>query len=144
MSSVNLEYPFYNPTFRRMVTTFIEQFKWINFEEHPIVDLSKDQARLFDIITNRGVGFSSDFQKSDQFNHEQYCVCLIEKLFMLSPKMLPAFFDYQLQRLLKPAEWMHSLRLLLQLNEAAFQNKIIKEHNQSDIKGCLFEEIQIS
>ena len=88
-----------------MKTTYLEQFRWVPFKEHNIVDILNAEPLIYDIITNGNPDFSADFMKEGEFSDEQYCFCLLEKLFSLSGVALSNFLDYQLKAIIDPFRW---------------------------------------
>ncbi len=52
------------------------------FVEHPFVDVAQFDAGVYD-LTIFVEGKASNFLVKEQFNKEQYCKCLLHKLFTI-------------------------------------------------------------
>ena len=71
-------------------------FVRIDFRDWLIVNIQNQKEKIYDISTSGISNFSSDFMKTDgQFNHWQYCICLIKKILDLSYTDFPKFLKYQ-------------------------------------------------
>ncbi len=73
----------------------VDDFMWVKFHEHPVVDYSKQSAKLFDVTAEGHADFLPDFILiDDEFDHCQYWMCLIETAFGLPSKQFSSFIEY--------------------------------------------------
>jgi len=93
-----------------------KKFLLIEFKEHPVVDFQKHQGNLFDISTDGFNDFPSDFMDGTCFNHEQYCICLLDIAFALSRRQLSDFLNYQCKQMRIPFLWLIQFETLLRQN----------------------------
>jgi len=93
-----------------------KKFLLIEFKEHPIVDYQKHQSNLFDVSTDGFNDFPSDFMDGTCFNHEQYCICLLDIAFALSRRQLSDFLNYQCRQMRIPFLWLIQFETLLRKN----------------------------
>jgi hypothetical protein len=105
----------------------VDGFVWVKFQEHPIIDFKKRPAKLFDVTSEGHTDFSSDFIIHGNFDHGQYCMCLIETAFGLPDNQLSSFLDYQCAQLKIPDGWLIHFEIILYCNQGlikSFQKKV--------------------
>jgi len=91
-------------------------FLFVEFKEHPVVDFLKTQRTPFDVSADETTDFPSDFTNGNLFNHQQYCICLINTAFALSSDELSDFLDYQCKKVRIPWLWFSQFETLLRQN----------------------------
>ena len=92
------------------------------FVEHPVIDVAQFEAHAFDVVTY-GEEQTSSFILQGIFNKEQYCKCLLHKLFTLTKSKIKPFIHYQCDKMQKPIIWLNKLEKLIDLNSACFTTK---------------------
>jgi len=92
------------------------QFLFVEFKEHPIVDFQKHKGNLFDVSADGLDDFPSDFMDGNRFDHEQYCICLLDIAFALSRRQLSDFLNYQCRQMKIPFLWLIQFKTLLRKN----------------------------
>ena len=92
------------------------------FVEHPFVDVAQSDAGAYD-LTIFEEGQASNFLIKGQFNKEQYCKCLLHKLFTLNKSKIKPFIHYQCSKLNDPIVWLNKLEKLIDLNQEFFTTK---------------------
>jgi hypothetical protein len=92
------------------------------FVEHPFVDVAQFDAGVYD-LTIFEEGQASNFLVKGQFNKEQYCKCLLQKLFTLNKSKIKPFINYQCSKLNDPIVWLNKLEKLIDLNRELFKTK---------------------
>lgn len=92
------------------------------FVEHPFVDVAQFDAGVYDLTIFED-GQSSNFLIKGQFNIEQYCKCLLHKLFTLNKSKIKPFIHYQCSKLNDPIIWLNKLEKLIDLNQEFFTTK---------------------
>ena len=92
------------------------------FVEHPFVDVAQFDAGVYD-LTIFEEGQASNFLVKGQFNKEQYCKCLLHKLFTLNKSKIKPFIHYQCNKLNDPIVWLNKLEKLIDLNRELFKTK---------------------
>ena len=92
------------------------------FVEHPFVDVAQFDAGVYD-LTIFEEGQASNFLNKGQFNKEQYCKCLLHKLFTLNKSKIKPFIHYQCSKLNDPIVWLNKLEKLIDLNQEFFTTK---------------------
>lgn len=92
------------------------------FIEHPVMDIAQYDAHEYDICIFDD-SQPSNFINKGQFNLEQYCKCLLNKLFTLPKSKIKPFVQYQCDRLREPIVWLNKLEKLIDLNRELFTSK---------------------
>lgn len=92
------------------------------FVEHPIVDVAHYDAGEFDISIFEE-GQPSNFLNKSKFNLEQYCKCLLHKLFTIQKSKIKPFIQYQCDKMQEPIVWLNKLEKLIDLNRELFTTK---------------------
>jgi hypothetical protein len=92
------------------------------FVEHPIVDVAHYDAGEFDISIFEE-GQPSNFLNKSKFNLEQYCKCLLNKLFTIQKSKIKPFIQYQCDKMQEPIVWLNKLEKLIDLNRELFTTK---------------------
>jgi hypothetical protein len=92
------------------------------FVEHLIVDIAQFDAEEFDIAVFEDSQTSS-FLNKGKFNLEQYCKCLLHKLFTISKSKIKPFIQYQCDKMQEPNVWLNKLEKLIDLNRELFTTK---------------------
>lgn len=92
------------------------------FVEHPIVDVAHYDAGEFDIAIFEE-GQPSNFLNKSKFNLEQYCKCLLHKLFTIQKSKIKPFIQYQCDKMQEPIVWLNKLEKLIDLNRELFTTK---------------------
>lgn len=92
------------------------------FVEHPFVDVAQFDAGVYD-LTIFEEGQTSNFLDKGQFNKEQYCKCLVHKLFTLNKSKIKPFIQYQCAKMQEPIVWLNKLEKLIDLNRELFTTK---------------------
>lgn len=91
------------------------------FQEHPVVNYLLAQPNEFDVIAFEGM--LTDFDCNGSFNLEQYCRCLLNKLFQLNKSKIKPFLQYQCNLIHNPFVWLNKLEKLVDLNREIFTTK---------------------
>ena len=94
------------------------------FVEHPVTDVARIEAKQFDVVAYNSEQTTS-FVEHGNFNEEQYCKCLLHKLFSLTKSKIKPFIQYQCNMMNEPIVWLNKLEKLIDLNRDLF---ITKEH----------------
>jgi hypothetical protein len=92
------------------------------FVEHPFVDVAQFDAGAYD-LTIFEEGQASNFLIKGQFNKEQYCKCLLHKLFSIPKSKIKPFIQYQCDKMQEPIVWLNKLEKLIDLNRELFTTK---------------------
>ena len=92
------------------------------FVEHPFVDVAQFDAGAYD-LTIFEEGQASNFLIKGQFSKEQYCKCLLHKLFSLNKSKIKPFIQYQCGKMQEPIVWLNKLEKLIDLNRELFTTK---------------------
>jgi len=92
------------------------------FIEHLIVDVAQFDAGEFDIAIFEN-GQDSNFLNKGKFNLEQYCKCLLHKLFTIPKSKIKPFIQYQCDKMQEPIVWLNKLEKLIDLNRELFTTK---------------------
>jgi hypothetical protein len=92
------------------------------FVEHPIVDVAQFDGGEYDIIVFEA-GQPSNFLNKSKFNLEQYCKCLLHKLFTIQKSKIKPFIQYQCDKMQEPIVWLNKLEKLIDLNRELFNTK---------------------
>jgi hypothetical protein len=92
------------------------------FKEHPIIDYAVAEPGDYDIIAF-GPDHPSSFITSGKFSLQQYCVCLLHKLFLLDKSDIKPFIQYQCEQLTEPFIWLNKFEKLIDLNRDLFTSK---------------------
>lgn len=92
------------------------------FVEHPIVDIAQYDAHEY-AISIFDETQQPNFLNKGHFNLEQYCKCLLYKLFNLPKSKVKPFLQYQCDRLQEPIVWLNKLEKLIDLNRELFTDK---------------------
>lgn len=92
------------------------------FKEHLIIDLSQCEAGEFDICST-DKDHPCNFIENGKFSLEQYCFCLLRKLFSLNKSKIKPFIQYQCERLNDPFVWLNKFEKLIDLNRELFTTK---------------------
>jgi hypothetical protein len=92
------------------------------FVEHPFVDVAQSDAGAYDLTIFED-GQASNFLIKGQFNKEQYCKCLLHKLFTLNKSKIKPFIQYQCDKMQEPIVWLNKLEKLIDLNRELFTTK---------------------
>jgi hypothetical protein len=92
------------------------------FKEHLIIDMSLTEPGEFDIYC-----FDQEqpvnFIQSGKFSLQQYCQCLLRKLFSLNKSKIKPFIQYQCEQLSDPFVWLNKFEKLIDLNRELFTTK---------------------
>lgn len=92
------------------------------FVEHLIVDIAQFDAEEFDITVFEDSQISS-FLNKGKFNLEQYCKCLLHKLFTIPKSKIKPFIQYQCDKMQEPIVWLNKFEKLIDLNRELFTTK---------------------
>lgn len=84
------------------------------FQEHPIANISLSEPHEFDVIAFENM--PPDFILNGSFSLDQYCRCLLQKLFILNKSKIKPFIQYQCAQLNSPFVWLNKLEKLVDLN----------------------------
>jgi hypothetical protein len=85
------------------------------FVEHPVVDVAQFEAHVFDVVAY-GEEQTSSFFLQGNFNKEQYCKCLLHKLFTIPKSKIKPFIQYQCDKMNDPIVWLNKLEKLIDIN----------------------------
>ncbi|MDX2190790.1 MAG: hypothetical protein SFY32_13085 [Bacteroidota bacterium] len=88
----------------------------VEFDEHPIIDITYRRTTNFDICLIPEVDTLPNFIKSGLFDYKAYCECLLIKLLKLPEDQIDDFLEYQIKLVLNPAKWLKSLEKLILRN----------------------------
>ena len=91
------------------------------FQEHPVTNILLKEPHEFDIIAYTNL--APDFTIQGTFNLEQYCRCLLHKLFSLNKSKIKPFLQFQCQYMNNPFVWLNKLEKLVDLNREHFTTK---------------------
>jgi hypothetical protein len=92
------------------------------FKEHLIIDLSLTEPGEFDIYCFDQAQ-PTNFIHSGKFSLQQYCQCLLRKLFTLNKSKIKPFIQYQCEQLADPFVWLNKFEKLIDLNRELFTTK---------------------
>ena len=92
------------------------------FVEHPVIDVAQSEAHEFDVVAY-GEEQSTSFVNKGKFNKEQYCKCLLHKLFTIPKSKTKPFIQYQCDNIANPIVWLNKLEKLFDLNSEFFTTK---------------------
>lgn len=92
------------------------------FVEHIILDIARCEPHEFDVISYLPEQ-PSDFILSGKFSLQQYCQCLLRKLFSLNKSKIKPFIQYQCEQLTDPFTWLNKFEKLIDLNRELFTAK---------------------
>lgn len=92
------------------------------FVEHPVTDVAQFDARTFDVVAYADDQTSSFILKGN-FIKEQYCKCLLHKLFTLTKSKIKPFIRYQCDKMNDPIVWLNKFEKLIDLNREFFTTK---------------------
>ncbi len=92
------------------------------FIEHPIVDVAQFEAHEYTVCIF-DENQSSNFLNGGTFNLEQYCKCLLHKLFTIPKSKIKPFIQYQCEKMQEPSVWLNKLEKLIDLNRELFTKK---------------------
>lgn len=100
---------------------FKVQIKTAPFQEHPIANKTQLEPHEFDISTFESM--PPDFISNGNFSLEQYCRCLLQKLFTLNKSKIKPFLQYQCRQIKDPFFWLNKLEKIIDLNREHFTGK---------------------
>ncbi len=92
------------------------------FKEHNILDIASSEPNEFDVIAYLPEQ-PSNFILSGKFSLQQYCQCLLRKLFSLNKSKIKPFIQYQCEQLNDPFIWLNKFEKLIDLNRDLFTTK---------------------
>lgn len=92
------------------------------FIEHPIVDVAQFEAHEYAVCIFDEKQ-PSNFLNGGKFNLEQYCKCLLHKLFTIPKSKIKPFIQYQCDKMQEPIVWLNKLEKLIDLNRELFTTK---------------------
>ena len=107
------------------------------FVEHPVIDVAQSEAHEFDVVAY-GEEQSTSFVNKGKFNKEQYCKCLLYKLFIIPKSKIKPFIQYQCDKMDDPIVWLNKLEKLMDINSEFFTTK---EH--AKIVGKILTVIEV-
>lgn len=113
------------------------------FKEHPIVNYASCEPNEFDIIAF-GPDHAPDFIVSGTFSLQQYCTCLLHRLFLLDKSDIKPFIQYQCEQLTDPFVWLNKFEKLIDLNRELYttQDRIIKMEKALVVIELFRQDIQ--
>ncbi len=113
------------------------------FKEHPIVNYIAGEPGEFDIIAF-GPDHAPDFIVSGTFSLQQYCTCLLHRLFLLDKSDIKPFIQYQCEQLIDPFIWLNKFEKLIDLNRDLYTTKhrIMKMEKALVVIEVFRQEIQ--
>ncbi|MBP7809079.1 MAG: hypothetical protein KA163_07295 [Bacteroidia bacterium] len=91
------------------------------FQEHPVANIMISEPNEFDVIAYENL--QPDFILNGNFNLEQYCRCLLQKLLTLNKSKIKPFLQYQCGFINNPFIWLNKLEKLIDLNRDHFTTK---------------------
>lgn len=97
------------------------QIKTAPFQEHPVANILISEPHEFDVIAFESM--SPDFILNGAFNLDQYCRCVLQKLFVLTKSKIKPFLQYQCGQIHNPFVWLNKLEKLVDLNRDLFTTK---------------------
>lgn len=92
------------------------------FKEHPITNPSTAEPNEFDVIAFTQAQ-APDFIIANKFSLEQYCTCLLHRLFLLDKSDIKPFIQYQCELLAEPFIWLNKFEKLIDINRDIFTTK---------------------
>mgnify|MGYP000556839795 CR=1 FL=1 len=90
-------------------------FLWVDFKEHPFIDIREQEPGLFDVSTKAYPDYASDFMRNNAFDQRQYCICLLRTTLELSMDGMVDFLKYQCTLMENPLEWLYKFDELLEI-----------------------------
>ena len=106
---------------------FKHSVRSVLFREHPVVDITISNPGEFD-ITIYNEEMVPSFLSSGKFLQNQYCSCLLEKIFRLKKSEIKSFLQYQSDQLIDPLHWLQKLEKLIELNWEIFSTLKEERH----------------
>lgn len=92
------------------------------FKEHIIIDMTITEPGEFDIYAFDPT-HAPNFIVSGKFSLQQYCQCLLRKLFSLNKSKIKPFIQFQCEPLTDPFTWLNKFEKLIDLNRDLFTTK---------------------
>ncbi len=92
------------------------------FKEHIIIDMTITEPGEFDIYAFDPT-HAPNFIVSGKFSLQQYCQCLLRKLFSLNKSKIKPFIQFQCEQLTDPFTWLNKFEKLIDLNRDLFTTK---------------------
>ncbi len=113
------------------------------FKEHPIINYTASEPSEFDIIAF-GPDHAPDFIISGKFSLQQYCTCLLHRLFLLDKSDIKPFIQYQYEQLSEPLIWLNKFEKLIDLNRSLYttQERIMKMEKALVVTELFRQDIQ--
>jgi hypothetical protein len=113
------------------------------FKEHPIINYTASEPYEFDIIAF-GPDHAPDFIISGKFSLQQYCTCLLHRLFLLDKSDIKPFIQYQYEQLAEPLIWLNKFEKLIDLNRGLYttQERIMKMEKALVVIELFRQDIQ--
>lgn len=113
------------------------------FKEHPIINYTIIEPLEFDIIAF-GPDHAPDFIVSGKFSLQQYCTCLLHRLFLLDKSDIKPFIQYQYEQLAEPLIWLNKFEKLIDLNRVLYttQDRVMKMEKALVIIELFRQDIQ--
>lgn len=112
------------------------QIKTAPFLEHPVANITYSETHEFDIVAHENM--PPDFISGASFDLEQYCRCLLQKIFTLNKSKIKPFLQYQCRQIQNPFVWLNKLEKLVDLNRHLF---ITNEQNIKIDKALVLIEL---
>lgn len=113
------------------------------FKEHSIINYTTSEPTEFDIIAF-APEHAPDFIVSGTFSLQQYCTCLLHRLFLLDKSDIKPFIHYQCEQLADPFVWLNKFEKLIDLNRDLYTTKerIMKMEKALMVIELLRQDIQ--
>jgi len=92
-----------------------EGLLWVDFKEHPFIDIRAQEPGLFDVSTKAYPDYASDFMRNNSFDQKQYCICLLRTTLELSMDGMVDFLKRQCALMADPLEWLYKFDELLEI-----------------------------
>lgn len=90
-------------------------FLWVDYKEHHIIDIRKQEPTPFEVSTKAYPNYPSDFIKETAFDQKQYCICLLRTTLELSKDEMEHFLKHQCSLMEDPLEWLYKFDELLEI-----------------------------
>jgi hypothetical protein len=113
------------------------------FKEHPIINYNVIEPTEFDIIAF-DPDHTPDFIVFGTFSLQQYCTCLLHRLFLLDKSDIKPFIQYQCEQLSDPFAWLNKFEKLIDLNRdlCTTKERIMKMEKALIVIELFLHEIQ--
>lgn len=103
--------------------------QFVPFKEHPVVDVSTNDATEFDVVAIDD-SMPSGFLVKGSFQLKQYAECLLFKICALNNSKIKPFLQYQCTNVIDPLTWLNKTEKLIEINSELFDTRDKKSRTQ--------------